>query len=125
MSFQWSEYLAVAQHLVQHSSRSGYAEACHRAAISRAYYAALLTARSLLSTQWGVEVPETAEIHTFIARWFLNEESIEEQEIGALLDRLRNRRRRADYDDDVPNVAALAARSLADAQAVIDRLVHL
>ena len=125
MSFQWSEYLAVAQHLVQHSASSSYAEACHRAAISRAYYAALLTARSLLSLQWGVEVPETAEIHTFIARWFLAEEGVEEQEIGALLDRLRNRRRRADYDDNVPNVGSLAARSLADAQTVIERLAHL
>lgn len=53
MSFQWVDYLAVARHLKEHSGASSYSEACLRASVSRAYYAALMTARNLLRDQWG------------------------------------------------------------------------
>lgn len=96
-----------------------------RSAISRAYYAALNTTRNLLRDQWGIEVPETAEIHRFVPRWFMDEEDPDRQEIGMLLDRLRDRRRRADYDDEIIKVSSLAERSLADAQIVIDRVLTL
>lgn len=125
MSFSWSNYLSVAEHLVEYSGQSSYAEACFRASISRAYYAALLTARSLLRDQWGIEVPETAEIHTFIPNWFLSENETAQQYIGSLLIYLRNRRRRADYDDNILNVDTLARRSLADAIQVIELLTTL
>jgi uncharacterized protein (UPF0332 family) len=122
MSFLWADYLTVARHLTEHSDASGYAEACLRSAISRAYYAALNTARNLLQDQLGIEVPKTAEIHRFIPQWFLGEEDLDRKEIGAFLDRLRDRRRKADYDDEITKVSSLAARSLADAQIVIDRI---
>jgi len=120
MSFLWADYLTVARHLTEHSSASGYAEACLRSAISRAYYAALNTARNLLRDQWGIEVPETAEIHRFVPHWFMDAEDLDRKEIGTLLDRLRDRRRKADYDDEIPKVPSLAKRSLTDAQFVID-----
>jgi uncharacterized protein (UPF0332 family) len=126
MTFSWADYLIVARHLTEHSSASGYAEGCLRSAISRAYYAALNTTRNLLCDQWGIEVPETAEIHRFVPRWFMDdEEDPDQQEIGILLDRLRDRRRRADYADEVAIVPSLATRSLADAQIVIDRVSAL
>lgn len=125
MSFLWADYLDVARHLTEHSDSSGYAGACLRSAISRAYYAALNTTRNLLRDQWGIEVPETAEIHSFIPQWFLTEDDVDYREIGALLDRLRDRRRKADYDDEIPKVLSLAKRSLSDAQLVIDRVSTL
>lgn len=125
MSFNWADYLNVARHLKEHSDASGYSEACLRAAISRAYYAALITTRNLLRDQWGIEVPETAEIHLFVPRWFLNEDDENQREIGAILDRLRDRRRKADYDDEIPKVSSLSERSLADAQLVIERISTL
>ena len=118
MSFIWVDYLTVAS--TEHSDTSGYAEACLRSTISRAYYAALNTARKLLREQWGIEVPETAEIHRFIPQWFMNEEDLDRKEIGTLLDRLRDRRRKADYDDEISKISSLATRSLIDAQLVID-----
>jgi uncharacterized protein (UPF0332 family) len=121
MSFLWADYLTVAKHLTEHSDASGCAEACLRSAISRAYYAALITARNLLRDQ-GIEVPETAEIHSFISQWFLSEDDVDQKEIGALLKRLRDRRRKADYADEIPKVSSLAERALTDAQWVIDRL---
>jgi hypothetical protein len=80
MNFNWVGYLNVARHLNEHSGASGYSEACLRAAISRPYYTALITARNLLRDQWGIEVPETAEIHSFILRWFLNEDDENQKE---------------------------------------------
>lgn len=125
MSFLWADYLTVARHLTKYSEVSGYAEACLRSTISRAYYAALNTARNLLRDQWGIEVPETAEIHRFVPRWFMDEEDLDRKEIGALLDRLRDRRRKADYDDEIAKASSLATRSLAGAQIVIDRVLTL
>ena len=125
MIFSWTDYLIVARHLTEHSTASGYAEGCLRSAVSRAYYAALNTTRDLLRDQWGIAVPDTAEIHRFVPRWFMGEEDPDQQEIGILLDRLRDRRRRADYTDEVARVSSLAARSLADAQIVIDRILTL
>lgn len=122
MSFLWADYLTVARHLTEHSDASGYVEACLRSAISRAYYAVLNTVRNLLRDQWGIEVPETAEIHSFIPRWFLDQDDFDQREIGTLLDRLRDRRRKADYDDEIAKASSLAVRSLADAQIVIDRV---
>jgi uncharacterized protein (UPF0332 family) len=125
MTFSWVDYLIVARHLAGHSTTSGYAEGCLRSAISRAYYAALNTTRNLLRDQWGIEVPETSEVHRFVPRWFMDEENPDRQEIGILLDRLRDRRRRADYADEVTKVSSLATRSLEDAQIVIDRVLAL
>jgi hypothetical protein len=81
MSFAWANYLAAASHLVEYSESSGYAEACLRSAISRAYYAALNTARNLLRDQWGIEVPETAEVHRFVSQWLIAEEDLDRKEI--------------------------------------------
>jgi len=125
MIFSWVDYLIVARHLAEHSTTSGYAEGCLRSVISRAYYAALNTTRNLLRDQWGIEVPETVEIHQFVPRWFMDGEDPDQWEIGILLDRLRDRRRRADYADEVTRVSSLAARSLEDAQIVIDRVLAL
>ena len=125
MTFSWVDYLIVARHLAKHSIASGCAEGCLRSAISRAYYAALNTTRNLLSDQWGIEVPETAEIHRFVPQWFMDEKDPDQQEIGILLDRLRDRRRRADYTDEIIKASSLAARSLADAQIVIDHVLAL
>lgn len=121
MTFSWADYLIVARHLTEHSTASGYAEGCLRSAVSRAYYAALNTARSLLQ-DWGIEVPETAEIHSFVPQWFLGEDDMDQREIGTLLKRLRDRRRKADYDNKVSKISSLANISLADAQLVIDRI---
>ena len=124
MSFLWADYLTVAKHLTEHSDASDYAEACLRSAISRAYYAALITARNLLRDQ-GIEVPETAEIHRFVPQWFLAEEDVDQNEISALLKRLRDRRRKADYADEIQKVSSLAKRALTDAQLAIDRVSTL
>ena len=125
MSFLWADYLAVARYLTEHSESGGHADAFLRSAVSRAYYAALLTARNLLRDQWGIEVPEDVEIHYFISQWFLAEDAVERKEVGEWLERLRGRRRMADYDDEIRNPLSLARISLFDAQVVVDRVSTL
>jgi uncharacterized protein (UPF0332 family) len=125
MPFLWTEYLKVARHLKDHSAAGGHLEACLRSAVSRAYYAALNTARNFLRDQWGIEVPEDSTIHIFVPQWFMSGGDGPQQEIGVLLDRLRDRRRKADYEDEIPSVPALANRALADAQLVTDRVSAL
>mgnify|MGYP001144631453 CR=1 FL=1 len=125
MSFSWSDYLNVAEHLVEYSQQSSYEEGCLRAAISRAYYAALNTSRDLLQNQWGINVPTDASIHKFIPQCFRDEDKPERKEIGMVLDRLRDRRRKADYSDEISKPRSLARNSLADAQFVIERLSTL
>ncbi|MFQ5795286.1 MAG: DNA-binding protein [Candidatus Bipolaricaulia bacterium] len=133
MSFQWADYLAVARHLESHSTTSDYQEGCLRAAVSRAYYAALNTARNFLRDQWGIEVPGEM-IHKDVPRWFMDAAEmgyidIDDDEIGyeigVLLDRLRGRRRQADYDDKVSGLSSLADISLEDAQLVVERISTL
>jgi hypothetical protein len=51
MSFAWVEYLAVAEGLVQQRGTLADAEACCRAAISRAYYAAFCAGVPVQSLQ--------------------------------------------------------------------------
>lgn len=125
MSFHWHDYVGVADHLVNGSRESPCPEAYERAAISRAYYAALNPARNLLRDEWGIQVPEAAEVHTFVCRWFLADDDEDRQAIGLLLDRLRDRRRRADYSDALPRSALLAELSLADARLAVEALSRL
>ena len=70
-------------------------------------------------------MPEDVEIHYFISQWFLAEDAVERKEVGEWLERLRGRRRMADYDDEIRNPLSLARISLVDAQAVVDRVSTL
>jgi uncharacterized protein (UPF0332 family) len=45
MTFDWREYLTLAENLYTNSHNFPNQEACFRVAISRAYYAAFCTAR--------------------------------------------------------------------------------
>jgi uncharacterized protein (UPF0332 family) len=46
MTFDWREYLTLAENLCTNSHTFPNQEACFRVAISRAYYAAFCTARN-------------------------------------------------------------------------------
>ncbi len=61
--FRWADYLDLAEELVQRGESGSLSDACMRSAISRAYYAALLTARNWLREEMGVEVSDDAHIH--------------------------------------------------------------
>ncbi len=59
MSFAWVEYLTLAEVLVRQRDTLADAEACCRAAISRAYYAVYGAARTYARDHEGGRFPAT------------------------------------------------------------------
>ena len=106
MSFQWSEYLDVAQELAEQARNAPpeLQEARYRASISRAY-AAFGKARDHLRFQKNIQEPrplvsstgERLNIHQYVRETFMNRPGLEG--VGADLNRMRLYRNRVDYDD--------------------------
>ena len=107
MSFQWSEYLDVAQQLAEQARNAPpeLQEARYRASISRACYAAFGKARDHLRFQENIQEPrplvssagERLNIHQYVRETFMNRPGLEG--VGADLNRMRLYRNRVDYDD--------------------------
>lgn len=104
MTFRWADYLEVARFLFDTASeRHNVAEGMLRASISRAYYAALCPARDYALTKKGLDdVPPKVDTHAWILDHFDPRSGGESEEIYNALERLRDRRRKADYVGDLP-----------------------
>jgi len=63
MSFAWAEYLSLAEALFRERATFADEEACCRAAISRAYYAAFCAARHHARDNEGLTLSNTAQDH--------------------------------------------------------------
>ena len=109
MSFDWLEYLQVAQELAEQAKKSSSAaekEAKVRAAISRAYYAAFGMARNHLRDKEKIPEPrplvnkmnERVNIHRYVREKFQYSNDSVRQEIGHTLERMCDNRNVADYD---------------------------
>jgi uncharacterized protein (UPF0332 family) len=106
MSFDWSEYLKVAQELVEQAKHSSpqHQEAQIRAAVSRAYYAAFGMARNHL--RYKDKEPyspvnkngERINVHRYVREKFQESNDPVRQEIGDNLERMCEQRNAADYD---------------------------
>ena len=121
MSFNWSEYLGLAQQLAGKALISATQESRLRSAISRAYYAAFTQARNYLRDQDGIAIP-TQNTHEYVINQFSNSADEARQKIGRQLRRLRQRRNQADYDDTFANLQAIAKISLKLAAKIIAKL---
>ena len=71
MSFNWSEYLALAQQLAGKAQISATQESRLRSAISRAYYAAFIKGRNYLRDEESISIPEQ-QTHKFVIQQFEN-----------------------------------------------------
>ena len=108
MSFAWVEYLTVAEALVRQRGTLADAEACCRAAISRAYYAAYGAARNYARDVEGSAFTQTGDDHRRVLGHYRRAADPLHQEIGAWLFRLRRHRTQADYDDTLPDAVPRA-----------------
>jgi uncharacterized protein (UPF0332 family) len=99
MSFNWSDYLTLAQELTSESINSPLEEAHLRAAISRAYYAAFCTARNFLSDKDGYSTPGGTNVHRDIVDKFEASSDMTRRKVGALLRSLRGIRNIVDYQE--------------------------
>lgn len=94
MSFDWIEYLQLAQHLMGQAEAASD-EAKRRTAISRAYYAAYNEVRRL-ARQHGFQDMES-DNHRALIEHCLRKPAREWKSIGENLRRLREQRNSADY----------------------------
>lgn len=101
MSFDWSEYLKLAQELAGPSTLHATPETRQRAAISRAYYAAFCKCRNYLRDEKEHRVPLGGRAHQFVRDEFKKDSDRLQKRIGYNLERLRSDRNKADYDDDL------------------------
>lgn len=99
MSFDWSEYLTLAQELTSKSITSPIQEAHLRAAISRAYYAAFCKARNYLSYKDGYSTPKGINVHWDVVNKFETSSDMTRRKVGVLLRHLRGIRNIVDYQD--------------------------
>lgn len=126
MSFDWTEYLDLAQQLAGSVATASIGtEAKYRAAISRAYYAAFCKSRNYLRDIDGTPIPKSGDAHRFVKNEFKSSADTVRQSIGKDLDRLRIERNKADYDDVVASMTATTKFALSLAQNIISGLGKL
>jgi uncharacterized protein (UPF0332 family) len=119
MSFDWSEYLILAQELAAQGSSSSNKEARLRSAISRAYYAAFCMARNHLISREKRAIPRNVNVHRFVIDRFERSPDISYRIVGNFLRNLRADRNAADYKDQVGNLPALTRAALKPAEETI------
>lgn len=113
MSFDWADYLKLAEALTQAPAVPGPEEAALRTAISRAYYAAHRSASNLVASRGELVPTGLASDHGLVIDHFRNATDPARQKIGANLSRLRGNRNKADYED------ALSGQPIATAQSSV------
>jgi len=109
MSFDWAEFLTLAEALLRDPNSPGPEEASLRSAISRAYYAAYCSARNLARDGGEITLTHTGRDHWLVQKHFQDSPNPVRRKIGADLDRLRDYRRQADYKDSLDDSAGSQA----------------
>jgi len=125
MSFDWSEYLNLAQELAGQATMPATQEAKLRSAISRAYYAAFCKARNHLRDKERLAIPSGGKAHLYVRDQFKNSLDSSRKRIGHNLDRLRIDRNKVDYDDSVTGLFSMTNADLRLAKRVISVLGSL
>ncbi len=125
MSFQWSDYLALADRLFKTPNTPGPDEAAYRSAVSRAYYAAFCSARNFARDREKLNLPQTAKAHQLVMAHFHSSQDPLRRKIARNLRRLRDQRNRADYDDTLARPEALAQSAVTLAEHLLNDLKTL
>lgn len=131
MSFDWLEYLTLAQGLANQTTQISTQEARLRSAISRAYYAAFRKARNHLRDKENKSLSQLTQGNTHQIVIDLFEDLYRQRHdkrygmIAQFLRDLRSMRNKADYNDLIPSLTKLAQSALLQAETVISWLNSL
>lgn len=118
MSFDWSQYFVLAEHLAEQDD-----EASRRSAVSRAYYAAYCSARNWLqANEPDLGRAPPGESHRYIWDRYQRGPHRIRVRIGAEGNRFRSERNRADYTDAVYHLDRLVETALARARTIFELL---
>ncbi|MFN8496137.1 MAG: hypothetical protein U0350_51570 [Caldilineaceae bacterium] len=116
-SFDWSDYLALANEWLVGAAASAYPQATYRSIISRAYYA-VFHASFELAQNLGLESTQSAGDHYRVRKFFENRGRVAGQ-LSQLLRALYDFRVSADYTLQVGNPVSDDARPIAQ-QVLLD-----
>ncbi|NOX63716.1 MAG: hypothetical protein GXP42_17465 [Chloroflexi bacterium] len=125
MSFDWTNYIRLAEALEREAGLFSDEEACLRSAISRAYYGAFGLARDVAVSQDGLILSRSPKDHVRVIAHFRRSSQKTRRRIGLDLDRLRRVRNRADYEALLLKPKQTTATALRRAQGIereLDRL---
>lgn len=103
MNFNWKDLLGFVENLYGHANDLPCKEGVYRTIVNRAYYSALNTAAVFIREEIGEDLPEDHTYHQKVSDYFEDDE-----EIYQLLDELRDKRRKADYDFESREFDAMA-----------------
>lgn len=122
MTFDWREYLTLADNLYSNCGNFPNKEACMRAAISRGYYAAFCTARNCARDNDGLALNNTGRDHGDVKNFYIGASDVNRKQVGNLLNRLRDLRNTADYKDVISGLEPSAQTAIALSQQVVTLL---
>lgn len=122
MSFDWTDFLAVADKLISMVADRRLAEGYYRTAIGRAYFAAINFAKYALPQQSLDRCPEDANGHGYVIRQYKNGTSRDHKVVGDDLERLRIIRNKADYRPMWGDAGKQCAAELSRAHRTIERV---
>jgi uncharacterized protein (UPF0332 family) len=123
--FDWREYLALAESLLQERKAFAPEEACIRSAISRAYYAALISARNRAVAKDGFLPQRERSIHQQVKDYYKVNKDRKRTAIGSWLGKLARKRNMADYNDVMIDLLKEAEESIYLAKAILTVLDSL
>ncbi len=118
MTFDWYQYLVLAEHLYDNRDTFPDREACLRAAISKAYYAAFCLARNYARDFDRLVLDESAQDHGSVKKHYIRAPDPKNRQVGNLLDRLRDSRNQADYSDTIDKLDELAKAVISQSKQV-------
>ncbi|RIE06801.1 hypothetical protein [Candidatus Cryosericum terrychapinii] len=104
MPFSWSDFLKLADQLVN-SDDAEVAEACVRAATSKAYYAAFCECKLYAMDRYGLTPGNSFRDHDGVRKQFTKHGM---SCVAADLEMLRNWRNACDYDEEVDGAVTMA-----------------
>ena len=84
MSFDWADYLQLAEALARNPALPGPEEAALRSAISRAYYATYCSARDLAAGRGELTLTRLSSDHARVIDHFRYDSAPTRQQIGIL-----------------------------------------
>ncbi len=113
MSFDWKEYIKLAEELLKQVD-----EAHLRSSISRAYYGVFCIARN----KSGYKRTKATNVHKSVILHYQRSHNLDYKFVGKLLDELRRNRNDADYNEDKVIDLRLAERVLAKSSMILEKL---
>jgi uncharacterized protein (UPF0332 family) len=118
MTFDWYQYLVLAEYLYDNRDTFPDREACLRAAISKAYYAAFCSARNYARDFDRLVLDESAQDHGSVKKHYIRAPDPKNRQVGNSLDRLRDSRNQADYSDSIDKLEELAKAAISQSKQV-------